>query len=76
VPWIRDGDGKKSGSGMYIPDKVVFQRVKKQFLRLKIKIRIWDPGGSGMEKFGFGIRDKHPGSATLRKSKTFVSWPL
>jgi hypothetical protein len=21
--------------------------------------------GSGMEKFGFGIRDKHPGSATL-----------
>jgi hypothetical protein len=21
--------------------------------------------GSGMEKFGFGIRDKHPGSVTL-----------
>jgi hypothetical protein len=32
-------------------------------------MRIWDPGwkkfGSGMEKFGSGIWDKHPGSATL-----------
>ncbi len=24
--------------------------------------------GSGMDKFGTGIRDKHPGSATLRKT--------
>jgi hypothetical protein len=28
-----------------------------------------DPG-SGMKKFGSGIRYKHPGSATLEKSKT------
>jgi hypothetical protein len=39
-----------------------------------LKIRVADPGsgafltrGPGWKKFGFGIRDKHPGSATLLK---------
>jgi hypothetical protein len=38
-----------------------------------MRIWIWDLGifltldpGSWMEKFGSGIRDKHPGSATLQ----------
>ncbi len=30
------------------------------------KIRILDPG---WKKFGYGIRDKHPGSATLLKTQ-------
>jgi hypothetical protein len=40
-----------------------------------MRIRIRDPNfltldqGSGMEKFGSEIRDKHPGSATLIKTK-------
>jgi hypothetical protein len=41
-----------------------------------------DPGsgiifvpGSGMEKFGFGIREKHPGSATLLPGPEILTWP-
>jgi hypothetical protein len=41
-----------------------------------MRIRIQDPGifftldpGSGMKQFGSGIRDKHPGSATMQKNK-------
>jgi hypothetical protein len=41
-------------------------------------IRIRDPdivyAGSGMKKFGTGIRDKHPGSATL--AATSLSDPV
>jgi hypothetical protein len=50
--------GKKSGSGpgMNKPDHTVFPRVKKPC-----------GCGCGWKKFGSGIRDKHPGSATLLK---------
>jgi hypothetical protein len=36
---------------------------------MRIRIRDLDDPGSGMEKFGSGIRHKHPGSATLIKKK-------
>jgi hypothetical protein len=49
--------GKKSrfGSRMNIPDHI------SESLETTLTL---DPG-SGMRKFGFGIRDKHPGFATL-----------
>jgi hypothetical protein len=78
--WIRDpypgfGMGKKSGSGMNIPD-YSSESLETDF---RVKILIFfdagpDPGseiflildpGSRMQKFESGIRDKHPGSATL-----------
>ncbi len=34
-------------------------------------IRDWDPGSGMGKKSGSGIRDKHPGSATLSKIKEF-----
>jgi hypothetical protein len=74
--------GKKSGSGIRIRNKQpgsYFRELKKKFGGLNLKFFDADPG-SGMEKFGSGIRvgkrkkvesgiqDKHPGSATLQKS--------
>jgi hypothetical protein len=60
------GKKTRSGSGMSI--WIIFSRTKKQFFGIKILKsgiqNLFDPG-SGMEKFGFGIRDKHSGSATL-----------
>jgi hypothetical protein len=60
--------GKKSGSGfwMNIPDHF-HESLKKSFFGLKT-LKFFDADrdpGSGMEKFGSGIRDKHAGSATL-----------
>jgi hypothetical protein len=66
-PCIRDPDPrwKKSksgtGTGMNIPDPVFL------FLQLKM-LKFFDAysdPGSAMEKFGSGIRYKHPGYATL-----------
>ena len=70
VPWIRDGRKSAFGSGMNNPDHIF--RAKKPlvcFFGGKIlKLFDEDPGwrqfGSGMEKSQ--IRDKHPGSATLK----------
>ncbi len=69
------GIGKKSGSGSGMNNPDDFPSAKKQFFWVKIcqffdadpgsgmeKIRILDPR---WKKFGSGIRDKHPGSATL-----------
>jgi hypothetical protein len=49
------------GSGMNIPDHI--SESLKQFFGL-MRIRNLSNPGSGMEKFGSGIRNKHPGSAT------------
>ncbi len=72
-PWIRDpvsGMGKEQGSGygMNNPDHIS-QRLETIFW---VKIRIRDPR-SGWKKMGAGIRDKHPGSATLPQSNSFSS---
>jgi hypothetical protein len=73
--------GKKSGSGSGINNRIIlyFQELRNHFLGLKYlnslmqirdrKIRIRDPG---WKKIGSGIRDKHPGYATLRKIKNFA----
>jgi hypothetical protein len=72
------GKKSRSGSGMSNPNHIsenleTIFRVK----ILEILDTDQDPGsgifltldlGSGMDKFGTGIRDKHPGSATLRKT--------
>ncbi len=67
--------GKKSwsGSGMNIPDHI--SKSLETIFRVKNTWILWWGSGSGifftldpvsgMEKFGSGIRDKHPGSATL-----------
>jgi len=65
--------GKITGSGIRNEQAVsYFPELGNQFFGLKYLnylMRIPDPGwkkfGSGMEKFGSGNRDKHPGSATL-----------
>jgi hypothetical protein len=67
--------GKISGSRIRIRDEQLgsyFRELRNHFLGLKYinsLMRIGDPGwkniGSGMENFGSGIREKHPGSATL-----------
>ncbi len=62
-PKIRDEINPDSGSGMNIP---AFLRTWCKFFGLKIDT---DPGsfnpGFGIEKSRSGIRDKHPGPATL-----------
>jgi hypothetical protein len=40
-------------------------RVKNTYSYLRIRFRNLFEPGSGMEKFGSGIRYKHPGPATL-----------
>jgi hypothetical protein len=62
--------GKKSRSGFEIPDHISeslenFFGLKylNSFMQIRIQ-NLVDPA-SGMEKFGFGFRDKHPGFATL-----------
>jgi hypothetical protein len=58
------GMGKKSGSGKNNPDHI-FESPETIFLSKILKFFDAD-AESGMEKkFGSGIRDKHPGSATL-----------
>jgi hypothetical protein len=56
--------GKKSGSGsgMNNPDHIS-GRLETIFWVKIFKFFDADPG-TGMEKFGSGIRDKHPGSTT------------
>jgi hypothetical protein len=73
--------GGKSGSGLNITDN--FFESMKQFFWIKLlKFFDADPGSgiflpwiqnlrSGMEKFGPGIRHKHPGSATLVQRDNF-----
>jgi hypothetical protein len=74
------GMGKKSGSGsgMNNPDHIsesLESIFRLEYLNSLMRIR--DPGwknsdqSSGMEKFGSGIRDKHPGSATLAAAKVY-----
>jgi hypothetical protein len=75
---IRIQDGEKSGSEFRDEhDRLIFPRALKQLLGKKmLKFFDADPNlgsvtfltldpVSGMEKFGSGIRYKHPGSATL-----------
>ncbi len=73
--------GSGSGIRIRDPDpglttRIIFPRAYKQFFGLKhlnslmrMRMRIRDPEsfdpGSGIQKFRSGIRDKHPGSATL-----------
>jgi hypothetical protein len=55
-----------------------FPRARNNVLGKKYLNSLWDPG-SWMEKFGSGIRNKQPGSATLRKIVKFYilkSWLL
>jgi hypothetical protein len=85
------GMGKKqdpnpgSGSGMNIPDHI--SESLETIFWVKNTLIFYadqDPGsgifltldpGSGMEKFGPEIRDKHPGSASLVfKAKTFLNY--
>jgi hypothetical protein len=49
------------------PSGIIFPRAEKQFFSgLKI-LQFFDADpGSGIEKFGPRLRDKHPGFATLR----------
>jgi hypothetical protein len=74
-------DGRKSVSGSGIRDEQsgsYFLELRNRFFAflglkcLNALMRIRDPGwrqfGSGMKKVGSGIRDKHPGSATLQES--------
>jgi hypothetical protein len=56
---------KKSGSGKRIRDKLLGSLVKKFSGLIQFC-------GSGMEKSRCGIRDKHPGTATLFNNVTTV----
>jgi hypothetical protein len=77
------GKKARSESGIRIRDEhpgSYFRELRNNFLgqkyfNLLMRIRnLFDPG-SGMEKFGPGIRDKHPGSATLVfRAKTFQNY--
>jgi hypothetical protein len=80
-PWIRDPGWRKSASGSGIRDEQpgsYFLELRNHFfafLGVKILKFFDEDPGSGMEtvrirdpgwkKVGSGIRDKHPGSATL-----------
>ncbi len=66
---IRIRDGGKSGSG--ILDNISARRLRHncfglKILRFLLRIRDLLDAGSGMEKYGSGIRNKHPESATLQ----------
>jgi hypothetical protein len=50
---------------MNYPDLTVFPRALKQFFGLKYLNSVVRSRDPGWKKFGSGIRDKHPGSATL-----------
>ncbi len=72
--WIRDGLKSRFGSGMNISDHI-FKGLETIFWVKILKFFDADPDswifltldpGFGVEKFGSGIRDKHPGSATLK----------
>jgi hypothetical protein len=67
---IRYGYKSGSGSGMNNPDHISESLETISFVNcLNSLMRIRDPGWqkfrSGMEKFGSGILEKHPGSASL-----------
>jgi hypothetical protein len=65
--------GKKSGFGseMNNPDHIFREpRNKNKFLILNSLMRTWDPG---WKQSSSGIRDKHPGSATLLTRKE-IGW--
>jgi hypothetical protein len=76
-PWIRDGRKSASGSGMNNPDHIFLELRNHFFAFFGVKILKFfdeDPGSGmktvrirypGWKKVGSGIRDKHPGSATL-----------
>jgi hypothetical protein len=79
------GLGKKtrSGSEMNIRDHI-FESSETIFWVKILKLfylrsgNLFEPG-FGMEKFGSGIRDKHPGSATLQRfchRLRFLSFPF
>jgi hypothetical protein len=62
---LRDLGREKFGSGIKIPDHIS-ERLCKNFCVKKLKLSVADPGsgtflalvpGSGMEKFGYGIRN-------------------
>jgi hypothetical protein len=87
-PWIRIRDGRKSASGSGIRDEQpgsYFLELRNHFFAffgVKIHKFFDEDPGSGMEtvrirdpgckKVGSGIRDKHPGSATLPDRKFAV----
>jgi hypothetical protein len=62
-PWIQNPDPRRKS-------QILFLRTKYKFFGLNIlrsgsRIRDLINPGSGWQKFGPGIRDKYPGSATL-----------
>ncbi len=71
-PWIQDPEWVKNqdpGSG--INNTYPYFREIRKYLNSLVRIMYpgWQIFGSGMQKFGSGIRDKHPGSATLGLTK-------
>ncbi len=58
------------GSGSGITTRIIILRAYKQFFGLKYLNSLLWIRNSGWKKFGSGIRDKHPGSATLPSANT------